>query len=133
MKQRASHRRMCQNLDLLCPSDADSSSASNGSKTKVTSGDKWGGSLGSLRMLLGVEMKDTLLVEKGLAIEVERVENGLFSGNDIALCLRKAIVSKEGDEMRAQVKKASTIFADQKLQDLNVAGFVEYLQKRSAS
>ncbi|CAL5400971.1 unnamed protein product [Camellia sinensis] len=73
-----------------------------------------------------------LLVEKGLAIEVERGEDGSFSGNDVALCLRKAMVSKEGDEMRAQVKKAAAIFADRKLQDLNVAGFVEYLKKGSA-
>ncbi|KAI8023342.1 UDP-glycosyltransferase 91D1 [Camellia lanceoleosa] len=73
-----------------------------------------------------------LLVEKGLAIEIERGEDGSFSGNDVSLCLRKAMVSKEGDEMRAQVKKAAAIFADRKLQDLNVAGFVEYLKKGSA-
>ncbi|KAL7238949.1 hypothetical protein ACSBR2_004945 [Camellia fascicularis] len=69
-----------------------------------------------------------LLVEKGLAIEVKRGDDGSFNGNDIARCLRQAIISEEGDEMRAQVRKAAEIFGDRKLRDEYVAGFVEYLK-----
>ncbi|KAI8022917.1 putative UDP-rhamnose:rhamnosyltransferase 1 [Camellia lanceoleosa] len=69
-----------------------------------------------------------LLVEKGLAIEVERGEDGSFCWNNIALCLRKSMASKEGDEMRIRVEKAAAIFRNQKLQNQYVDEFVEYLK-----
>ncbi|XP_028102328.1 putative UDP-rhamnose:rhamnosyltransferase 1 [Camellia sinensis] len=81
-----------------------------------------------LPLIVDQPLNARLLVEKGLAIEVERGEDGSFSGNNIALCLRKAMASKEGDEMRARVEKAAAIFTDQKLHDQYVDEFVEYLK-----
>ncbi|KAI8020731.1 putative UDP-rhamnose:rhamnosyltransferase 1 [Camellia lanceoleosa] len=81
-----------------------------------------------LPQIIDQPLNARLLVEKGLAIEVKRGDDGSFNGNDIARCLRKAMISEEGDEMRAQVKKAAEIFGDRKLHDEYVAGFVEYLK-----
>ncbi|KAL7259006.1 hypothetical protein ACSBR1_004999 [Camellia fascicularis] len=48
-----------------------------------------------LPLLIDQQLNARLLVEKGLAIEVERGDDGSFNGNDIARCLRKAMISKE--------------------------------------
>ncbi|KAF3656973.1 MAP kinase family protein [Capsicum annuum] len=70
-----------------------------------------------------------LLVEKGFAVEVKRSEeDGAFSGNDIALSLREAMVLEVGEELRARARKAAVIFGDRKLQDYYVKTFVEYLK-----
>ncbi|XP_060190244.1 putative UDP-rhamnose:rhamnosyltransferase 1 [Lycium barbarum] len=70
-----------------------------------------------------------LLVEKGLAIEVKRnEEDGSFSGNDIAMSLREAMVSEEGEELRARAKRAAAIFGDRNLHDSYIRNFVEYLK-----
>ncbi|XP_059301604.1 putative UDP-rhamnose:rhamnosyltransferase 1 [Lycium ferocissimum] len=70
-----------------------------------------------------------LLVEKGVAIEVKRnEEDGSFSGNDIAMSLREAMVLKEGEELRARARKVAAIFGDRKLHDSYVKNVVEYLK-----
>ncbi|XP_057967452.1 putative UDP-rhamnose:rhamnosyltransferase 1 [Malania oleifera] len=70
-----------------------------------------------------------LLVEKGLGVEVERGEDGTFGGEDIANSLRMAMVSEEGEQLRARAKEAAVIFGDGKLhQQHYVQGFVEYLK-----
>ncbi|XP_059302812.1 putative UDP-rhamnose:rhamnosyltransferase 1 [Lycium ferocissimum] len=70
-----------------------------------------------------------LLVEKGVAIEVKRSEeDGSFSGNDIAMSLREAMVLKEGEELRARARKVAAIFGDRKLHDSYVKNVVEYLK-----
>ena len=47
-----------------------------------------------------------LLVEKGLATEVERGEDGSFRRDDIAESLRQAMVSEKGEGMRARLREA---------------------------
>ncbi|KAM3376425.1 putative UDP-rhamnose:rhamnosyltransferase 1 [Capsicum galapagoense] len=70
-----------------------------------------------------------MLVEKGVAVEVKRnEEDGSFSGNDVALSLREAMVLEEGEELRARARKAVAIFGDRKLQHSYVKNFVEYLK-----
>ncbi|XP_028087462.1 UDP-glycosyltransferase 91C1-like [Camellia sinensis] len=81
-----------------------------------------------LPLIFDQPLNARLLVEKGLAIEVERGEDGSFCGNNIALCLRKAMAWKEGDEMRTRVEKAAAIFNDQKLHHQYVDEFVEFLK-----
>ncbi|MCD7447045.1 hypothetical protein HAX54_021678, partial [Datura stramonium] len=59
-----------------------------------------------------------LLVEKGVAIEVKRnKEDGWFRGNDIAMSLREAMVSDEGEELRTRTRNVAAIFRDRKLHD----------------
>ncbi|GMH00492.1 hypothetical protein Nepgr_002331 [Nepenthes gracilis] len=71
-----------------------------------------------------------LIVEKGLAIEVERREDGSFSRDDIAKALTRAMVEEEGERLRARVAEAVAIFRDGKLhQDHYIGGLVEYLKK----
>lgn len=69
-----------------------------------------------------------LLVEKGLAVEVDRKEDGLFTRNDIATSLRLAMVSEEGKQQRARAKEAAAIFGDWKLHQDYISRFVEYLK-----
>ncbi|KAG6427170.1 hypothetical protein SASPL_111410 [Salvia splendens] len=70
-----------------------------------------------------------LLVEKGLAIEVERAEDGSFTRNDIANALQMAMVSKEGEALRARTKEAANgIFANKELNHSYINNFVDYLK-----
>ncbi|KAK9280615.1 hypothetical protein L1049_014310 [Liquidambar formosana] len=69
-----------------------------------------------------------LLVEKGLAVEIDRSEDGSFSRDDIAKSLRLAMVSKEGERLRNSAREASKIFGDVKLHQDYIGGFVDYLR-----
>ncbi|KAL0397931.1 UNVERIFIED_CONTAM: putative UDP-rhamnose:rhamnosyltransferase 1 [Sesamum calycinum] len=70
-----------------------------------------------------------LLVEKGLAVEVERADDGSFTRNDIANALQKAMVSKEGEALRARTKEAADrIFGNKKLNDDYIKKLVTYLK-----
>ncbi|KAG6427168.1 hypothetical protein SASPL_111408 [Salvia splendens] len=71
-----------------------------------------------------------LLVEKGLAIEVERAEDGSFTRNDIANALQVAMVTTEGEALRARTKEAANgIFANKELNHSYINNFVEYLKE----
>ncbi|XP_057980870.1 UDP-glycosyltransferase 91A1-like [Malania oleifera] len=70
-----------------------------------------------------------LLVEKGVAVEVERREDGSFSREDIAKSVRMAMASEEGKGVRERAREARKVFGDLQLhQDFYIAGFVEYLK-----
>ncbi|GFS29028.1 hypothetical protein Acr_00g0005050 [Actinidia rufa] len=69
-----------------------------------------------------------LVVEKGLAMEVDRGEDGSFKRDDIAKSLRQSMVSEEGEEMRARSRAAAVFAGDRKLQDHYVEEFVEFLK-----
>ena len=70
-----------------------------------------------------------LFVEKGLAVEVERGEDGSFSRDGIAKAVRLVMVSKEGDKFKARVREAAAIFRDENLHQMCYIGhFVEYLK-----
>ena len=70
-----------------------------------------------------------LLVEKGLAVEIERSEDGSFSREDIAKSLRAAMVSEEGEKLRARAREAAAIFIDKRLQQEHyIGGLVKYLK-----
>ena len=69
------------------------------------------------------------LVEKGLAIEVKRNEDGSFTRNDIAASLRQAMVLEEGKKIRNNTREAAAIVGNLKLhQDHYVAAFVQFLK-----
>ena len=63
-----------------------------------------------------------LLVEKGLAMEIERLEDGTFNRDDIAKALKIAMVSNEGETLRARAREAATVFGDMKLQQEHYIG-----------
>ena len=82
-----------------------------------------------LPIIIDQGLNARLLVEKGLAVEVERREDGSFSREDIAKSLRLAMVSEEGEKLRIHAREAAAIFGDPKLhQDHYIGGFVEYLK-----
>ncbi|KAF5959208.1 hypothetical protein HYC85_000417 [Camellia sinensis] len=60
-----------------------------------------------LPLIIDQGLNAKLMVEKGLAIEAERSEDGSFSRDDIAKARKLAMVSKEGDEMRARLRDES--------------------------
>ncbi|GLT79682.1 hypothetical protein SLA2020_511620 [Shorea laevis] len=70
-----------------------------------------------------------VLVEKGLAVEIERSEDGSFTREGIAKALKLAMVSEEGESLRIRAKEATMVFGDQKLHDGYFDRFVEYLKK----
>ncbi|KAM5555521.1 hypothetical protein ABKV19_023448 [Rosa sericea] len=73
------------------------------------------------------------LVEKGLAAEVKRNEDGSLSRDEIAKALRLAMVDEEGEHLRTNARKVSAVFGDQKLhQDHYIGSFVSYLKNNVA-
>lgn len=81
-----------------------------------------------LPLIIDQGLNARFLVEKGLAIEVERGEDGSFNGGDIAKALRQAMVGKDGEEMRARLKEAAAIAGDKELHDQYVDEFVQILK-----
>ncbi|XP_020262833.1 putative UDP-rhamnose:rhamnosyltransferase 1, partial [Asparagus officinalis] len=67
------------------------------------------------------------LAEKGVGIEVGRNEDGSFSRDEIAKCLRVAMVSDEGEALRAKAREMGAMVGDQALHDDYVKRFAEYL------
>ncbi|KAJ6972381.1 hypothetical protein NC653_032840 [Populus alba x Populus x berolinensis] len=61
----------------------------------------------------------TALVEKGLAVEIERTEDGSFSRDRRP---RQALVSKEEEKPRVRAKEADAIFGDHKLHQNSYIG-----------
>ncbi|MED6149063.1 hypothetical protein PIB30_058972 [Stylosanthes scabra] len=69
------------------------------------------------------------LVDKGLAIEVKRNdEDGSFSRDDIAKCLREAMVLEEGEKLRIKTREVSKVVGDLKLQQDYLEEFVKFLR-----
>ncbi|EHA8591519.1 UDP-glycosyltransferase 91C1 [Cocos nucifera] len=70
-----------------------------------------------------------LLVEKGIAVEVERGDDDCFHRDEIAKALDMAMVSSEGEGLRRKAREMATVFADQELHDKYIKEFVDYLLK----
>ncbi|CAJ1950197.1 unnamed protein product [Sphenostylis stenocarpa] len=69
------------------------------------------------------------LVEKGLAIEVNRNEDGSFTRKDIARSLTQAMVSEEGKKIRSNAEEAAAIVGNMELhQGHYIAEFVQFLR-----
>ncbi|KAL5792346.1 hypothetical protein ACOSP7_000940 [Xanthoceras sorbifolium] len=81
-----------------------------------------------LPFIIDQPLNARILVEKGLAVEVERREDGSFTKDDIATALRLAMVSEEGEKLRVRAREAAVIFKDKKLHEDYVNTFVEYLK-----
>ncbi|KAL6131023.1 hypothetical protein ACLB2K_069401 [Fragaria x ananassa] len=82
-----------------------------------------------LPIIIDQPLNARLLVEKGLAAEVKRNEDGSLSREEIAKSLRLAIVEEEGEQLRTNARKAGAAFGDHKLQDHYIGAFVEYLKR----
>ncbi|KAI8545076.1 hypothetical protein RHMOL_Rhmol07G0014600 [Rhododendron molle] len=70
------------------------------------------------------------LVEKGLAFEVERGDDGSFERSDIAKALRGAMMGKEGEGMRACSRDVAVVIGDREIHEGYIAGLVEFLKSR---
>ncbi|KAG5538327.1 hypothetical protein RHGRI_019051 [Rhododendron griersonianum] len=81
-----------------------------------------------LPLIVDQGLNARFLVEKGLAIEVERGEDGSFRRSDIATALRQAMVGKEGEGMRARLRDVAPVVGDREIHDGYIAGLVEYLK-----
>ncbi|XP_031257829.1 putative UDP-rhamnose:rhamnosyltransferase 1 [Pistacia vera] len=81
-----------------------------------------------LPFIIDQPLNARVLVEKGLAVEVERSEDGSFSRNEIAKALTQAMVSEEGEKLRVKARKATMNFNNKKLQEDYFVRFVEYLK-----
>ncbi|KAI9181602.1 hypothetical protein LWI28_016596 [Acer negundo] len=81
-----------------------------------------------LPLIVDQPLNARILVEKGLAVEVERREDGSFTRDDIAKALRLAMVSEDGEKLRVRAREAAVIFKDRKLHENYFGKFVEYLK-----
>ncbi|KAH7577971.1 hypothetical protein ACOSP7_000942 [Xanthoceras sorbifolium] len=89
---------------------------------------QYGHCLVVLPFIIDQPLNARILVEKGLAVEVERREDGSFTRDDIAKALRRAMVSEEGEKLRVRAREAAANFKDKKLHDDYFGRFVEYLK-----
>ncbi|XP_050873491.1 putative UDP-rhamnose:rhamnosyltransferase 1 [Lathyrus oleraceus] len=90
---------------------------------------QFGNNLVVLPFIVDQPLNARLLVDKGLAIEVERNEDGTFTRHEIAKSLRYAMVLEEGEELRAKTREAAVIVGNLKLhQDHYIAEFVKFLK-----
>ncbi|KAL2575683.1 hypothetical protein AAZV13_16G030000 [Glycine max] len=90
---------------------------------------QFGRSLVVLLFLADLPLNARLLVNKGLAIEVRRNEDGSFTRNDIGTSLRQAMVLEEGKKIRINTREAAAIVGNLKLhQDHYIVAFVLFLK-----
>ncbi|XVE73823.1 hypothetical protein DITRI_Ditri11bG0149500 [Diplodiscus trichospermus] len=73
-----------------------------------------------------------LLVEKDLAVEIERSEDGSFSRDGISKALKLAMVSEEGESLRIRAREAAEVFGNRDLQNRYFNSFVEYLKQNGS-
>ncbi|KAK7852128.1 putative udp-rhamnose:rhamnosyltransferase 1 [Quercus suber] len=93
---------------------------------------QFGHSLVVLPLVYDQSLNASLLVDKHLAVEVERGKDGSFNRDGIANALRLAMVSDEGEAFRVRAREASAIFGDENLHQQHYIGqFVEYLKHGS--
>ncbi|XP_057980453.1 putative UDP-rhamnose:rhamnosyltransferase 1 [Malania oleifera] len=82
-----------------------------------------------LPFILDQGLNARLLVNKGLAVEVERQKDGSFTREDIASSLRLAMASPEGEPLRVRAREAAAVFGNHKLhRDHYINCFVQHLQ-----
>ncbi|KAF6141795.1 hypothetical protein GIB67_027973 [Kingdonia uniflora] len=80
-----------------------------------------------LPLILDQGLNARFLVEKGLAIEVERnLSDGSFKGEDVAKALRKGMVEKEGESIRVRANEMKSMLVKD---DYYIDAFVGYLKK----
>ncbi|KAL9248683.1 putative UDP-rhamnose:rhamnosyltransferase 1 [Drosera capensis] len=95
---------------------------------------QYGHSLVVLPFIIDQGLNARQLAAKGLAIEVERKEDGSFTREAMAKALRKAMVEEEGQKMRDCARKAAAIFGDLKLhQEHYIGKFAAYLRNGSGN
>ncbi|GKU85713.1 hypothetical protein SLEP1_g340 [Rubroshorea leprosula] len=90
---------------------------------------QFGYSLILLPFIIDQPLNARVLVDKGLAVEVERREDGSFSREGVAQALRLAMVCEEGERLRIKAREAERVFGDLELHDSHLDRFVEYLKK----
>lgn len=88
----------------------------------------FGHSLVVLPLILDQPLNARLLVDKDLAVQVERKDDGSFTRDGIAKALRLATGSEEGEKLRVRAREAACTFNDKKLHDDYSVRFVEYLK-----
>ncbi|PIA52268.1 hypothetical protein AQUCO_01000263v1 [Aquilegia coerulea] len=82
-----------------------------------------------LPLVIDQGLNARLLVEKGLAIEVEKSDDGTFNGEDIAKALRKAMVNEESESLRFRANEMRAVFSNQELHyEVYMSKFVQYLK-----
>ncbi|KAJ4728234.1 UDP-glycosyltransferase [Melia azedarach] len=89
---------------------------------------QFGHSLIVLPFIADQPLNARFLVQKGLAVEVERKEDGSYTRDDIAKALYLAMVSEEGERLRERTREAANMFKDKKLHQVYFDRFVEYLK-----
>ncbi|XP_022759997.1 putative UDP-rhamnose:rhamnosyltransferase 1 [Durio zibethinus] len=87
---------------------------------------QFGHTLVALPFVFDQPLNARLLVEKGLAVEIDRGDDGSYDKNDIAKALRLAMVSEEGEGLRARAREAAKVIGDQ---EKYIVQLVEFLKK----
>ncbi|CAO2182852.1 unnamed protein product [Urochloa humidicola] len=98
----------------------------------ITEGLARGVRLALLPLMFDQPLNSRLLVEKKIAVEVERDEDdGSFTPQDIAAALRRVMVEGEGEEFGTKVKELSEVFGNDEVNDQCVRNFLGRLSEYS--
>lgn len=83
-----------------------------------------------LPFILDQGLNARLMVDYKLGVEVERKEDGSFSREDIAKSLKQAMVSEEGEKVRARAREFSVVFGNGDMHQGYISEFVEYILEK---
>lgn len=78
-------------------------------------------------MIADQRLNARLLVDEGVCFEVERMEDGSFTREAVAMSLRHVMVDAEGETLRSKAREMTTIFANQGLHGSYIQGFLQHL------
>lgn len=88
---------------------------------------QWGHVLVALPFANVQGLDARLAVDKGLAIEVDRNDDGSFHRDAIAAALRRAMVDEEGEGLRVRSREMMAVFGDHQLHGHYLERFVDFL------
>jgi hypothetical protein len=86
-----------------------------------------------LPFIIDQPLNAKLLVEKDLAMEIEKNEDGSICREEIAKTLNLAMVSEEGESLRERARDAAKIYGNHELHQSYIDKFVEYLRNGAAN
>ncbi|XP_042494127.1 putative UDP-rhamnose:rhamnosyltransferase 1 [Macadamia integrifolia] len=95
---------------------------------------RYGNRLIVLPLVFDQILNARLLVDKGLAVQVKQNEDGSFSRDAIAKCLRQAMASEEGNQIGLKAAEVAAAVVDHPtLHQEHIREFVQYLKNGVAT
>ncbi|XP_008807755.2 putative UDP-rhamnose:rhamnosyltransferase 1 [Phoenix dactylifera] len=88
---------------------------------------RYGNALIVLPNIFDQGLNARLLVEKGIAVEVERGDDGSYDRDGVAKALQMVMLSNEVEGLRRKAREMAAVFADKELHDRYLKEFINFL------